>query len=382
MTELFSDLGLDVSLVKALKAEKITIPTDVQKKAVPQIKLNKDVIIHSPTSTGKTLAYLLPVFEKIQKPSKEMQVIILAPTHELAIQIHRQIERLSANSDLPVYSALIVGGVNINRQIDNLKSKPQIVVGSPGRILELIQKRKIKAHTVKTLIIDEADRLIDNKNIDPVLGVLKTLLKERQIITASASMPPKIIETAEKMMNNAVLIKSGGKQAVPDVISHIYLKAEQRDKIDFLKKLIKNINPSKAVVFVNKPGSIDNLTSKLKFNGLNAESLQGSSFKKNRKKVMDDFRSGKLNILVASDIAARGLQMDGITHIFNMDIPEKPNEYLHRAGRTGRNNQKGLVLSLVTLHEIPFLKNIQRELKIKIYEKVYYKGEIRNPDKY
>ena len=381
MTELFSDLGLDVSLVKALKAEKITIPTDVQIKAVPQIKLNKDVIIHSPTSTGKTLAYLLPVFEKIQKPSKEMQVIILAPTHELAIQIHRQIERLSANSDLPVYSALIVGGVNINRQIDNLKSKPQIVVGSPGRILELIQKRRIKAHTVKTLIIDEADRLIDKKNIEPVLGVLKTLLKERQIITASASMPPKIIETAEKMMNSAVLIKSGGKQAVPDIISHIYLKAEQRDKIDFIKKLIKNINPSKAVVFVNKPGSIDNLTSKLKFNGINAESLQGSSFKKNRKKVMDDFRSGKLNILVASDIAARGLQMDGITHIFNMDIPEKPNEYLHRAGRTGRNSQPGLVLSLATVQEIPFLKNIQKELRIKITEKYYYKGEIRNPDK-
>lgn len=381
MTELFSDLGLDVSLVKALKAEKITIPTDVQIKAVPQIKLNKDVIIHSPTSTGKTLAYLLPVFEKIQKPSKEMQVIILAPTHELAIQIHRQIERLSANSDLPVYSALIVGGVNINRQIDNLKSKPQIVVGSPGRILELIQKRKIKAHTVKTLIIDEADRLIDKKNIEPVLGVLKTLLKERQIITASASMPPKIIETAEKMMNSAVLIKSGGKQAVPDIISHIYLKAEQRDKIDFIKKLIKNINPSKAVVFVNKPGSIDNLTSKLKFNGINAESLQGSSFKKNRKKVMDDFRSGKLNILVASDIAARGLQMDDITHIFNMDIPEKPNEYLHRAGRTGRNSQPGLVLSLATVQEIPFLKNIQKELRIKITEKYYYKGEIRNPDK-
>ena len=381
MTELFSDLGLDVSLVKALKAEKITIPTDVQIKAVPQIKLNKDVIIHSPTSTGKTLAYLLPVFEKIQKPSKEMQVIILAPTHELAIQIRRQIERLSANSDLPVYSALIVGGVNINRQIDNLKSKPQIVVGSPGRILELIQKRKIKAHTVKTLIIDEADRLIDKKNIEPVLGVLKTLLKERQIITASASMPPKIIETAEKMMNSAVMIKSGDKQAVPDIISHIYLKAEQRDKIDFIKKLIKNINPSKAVVFVNKPGSIDNLTSKLKFNGINAESLQGSSFKKNRKKVMDDFRSGKLNILVASDIAARGLQMDGITHIFNMDIPEKPNEYLHRAGRTGRNSQPGLVLSLATVQEIPFLKNIQKELRIKITEKYYYKGEIRNPDK-
>ena len=378
MSEFFSDLGLDSSLLKALKAENITIPTDIQKKAIPQLILNKDVIIHSPTATGKTLSYLLPLFEKIREPSKEMKAFILAPTHELAIQIQRQIERLSENSSLPVFSVPIIGSANIKRQIESLKSKPQIVVGSPGRILELIQKKKIKAHTVKTVIIDEADRLLDKKNIDSVQGILKTMLKERQLVTASASMPQKIIDTAKSIMNDPLLVRAAAKQAVPESISHIYFKTEQRDKIDFLKRLIKNINPIKAVVFINSPGSIDNLTAKLKYNSLNAESLHGTNIKKDRKKVMDDFRSGKLNILVASDIAARGLQMDGITHIFNMDIPEKPNDYLHRSGRTGRNSMEGIVISLVTSRELPFLKNIQKELKINIPEKVYYRGEIQD----
>ena len=298
MSELFSDLGLDSSLLKALKAENITIPTDIQKKAIPQLILNKDVIIHSPTATGKTLSYLLPLFEKIREPSKEMKAFILAPTHELAIQIQRQIERLSENSSLHVFSVPIIGSANIKRQIESLKSKPQIVVGSPGRILELIQKKKIKAHTVKTVIIDEADRLLDKKNIDSVQGILKTMLKERQLVTASASMPQKIIDTAKSIMNDPLLVRAAAKQAVPESISHICFKTEQRDKIDFLKRLIKNINPIKAVVFINSPVSIDNLTAKLKYNSLNAESLHGTNIKKDRKKVMDDFRSGKLNILV------------------------------------------------------------------------------------
>ena len=380
MSELFSDTGLDSSLLKALKAENITAPTEIQKKAIPELMLNKDVIIHSPTATGKTLAYLLPLFEKIKEPSKEMKAVILAPTHELAIQIQRQIERLSENSGLAVLSVPVIGGANIKRQIESLKSKPQIVVGSPGRILELIQKKKIKAHTVKTVIIDEADRLMDNKNIDSVQGILKTMLKERQIVIASASMPQKIIDTAKAIMRGPHIIRAAAEQAVPESISHFYFKTEQRDKIDFLKRLIKNINPPKAVVFLNSPGSIDNLTSKLKYNGLKAESLHGTNIKQDRKKVMDDFRSGKLKILVASDIAARGLQMDGITHVFNMDIPEKPNDYLHRAGRTGRNSMEGIVISLVTFRELPFLKNIQKELKIRIPEKVYYKGEIQDPE--
>jgi superfamily II DNA/RNA helicase len=292
------------------------------------------------------------------------------------IQIQRQIESLSKNSLVPVLSFPIIGSANINRQIENLKKKPQIIVGTPGRILELIQKKKIKAHTVQTVIIDEADRLMDINNIEGVQGIIKYLLKERQLIIVSATMPPTIVDIAKKIMRDPVLITSERKQRIPEHIYHIYLTTEQRDKIETLKKLINNINPEKAIVFINNVDQIDNLAGKLKYNRIKAESLHGTIQKKDRKKVMDDFRSGKIKVLIASDIAARGLQMEGIPIVFNMDIPEKSNEYLHRAGRTGRNNQEGLVISLAAAYEIQSLKKIEKDLKIKIEKKVYYNGQI------
>ena len=376
MGETFENLGISPLLIKALKAEKINNPTDIQINSVPVIIPGRDVIMHSPTGTGKTLAYLLPLFETIKLPAKELKAIIIAPTHELVIQIQRQIERLSANSGINVTSTPIIGGANITRQTEKLKTKPQIIVGSPGRILELIQKKKIRPHTVKTLIIDEADRLLDINNITPVLGVIKTLLKQRQLIIASATMPAEVIETAKGLMNNPSLIKSGKEASVPELISHIFFRTEQRDKIDLLKKLIKSINPGKALVFINSTGGIDNLTSKLRYSGIKAESLHGTNFKKDRKKVMDDFRGGKLQVLIASDIAARGLQMDGITHVFNMDIPEKPDDYLHRAGRTGRNSTEGTAVSIATADEIRLLKKTEKELKIIIENRVYFEGRI------
>lgn len=376
MQEQFISLGLDLSLIKALKIENITIPTDVQTRAIPQISSGIDVIMQSATSTGKTLAYLLPLFEKIKVPSKELQAIIIAPTHELVIQIQRQIESLSKNSQVSILSFPIIGSANIARQIENLKKKPQIVVGTPGRILELIQKKKMKAHTVQTVIIDEADRLMDINNIEVVQGIIKYLLKDRQLIIVSATMPDAIIDAAKKIMRDPVLIKSEGQQRIPEQIYHIYLTTEQRDKIETLIKLIKNINPEKAIVFINSVGQIDNLAGKLKYSRIKTESLHGSIQKKDRKKVMDDFRSGKINVLVASDIAARGLQMPGIPIVFNVDIPENSNDYLHRAGRTGRNSQEGVVISLVTDYELQSLKKIEKDLKIHIEKKVYYKGRI------
>lgn len=380
MAESFKDLGLDQSLVGALEIEKITIPTDIQSRVVPEINLNRDVIMQSETGTGKTLAYLLPLFEKIRKNPVEMKAVILAPTHELVIQIQRQMERLSQNSGLAVRSTPIIGGANITRQIEKLKDKPQVIAGSPGRILELIQKNKIKAHTIQTLILDEADRLLDAHNIAPVLGIIKSLRKERQIIIASATMPQNIIDTAKKMMLNPVLIRSESGESVPGTISHIYINSDQRDKIELLKKLIKNIEPPKALIFLNSVDQIDNLTRKLQFHGIRAESLHGTDKKLNRKQVMDDFRSGRLRILIASDIAARGLQMDGIMFVFNMDIPETSKDYLHRAGRTGRNGLKGTVVSLAAVYEIPSLKKIEKELKIKIENKCLFKGKIADQD--
>jgi superfamily II DNA/RNA helicase len=366
MSELFQNMGLDPILISALEKEQITNPTDIQSKVVLEIKLNKDLIFQSPTASGKTLAYILPLFERLKESPKEMKTIILAPTHELVIQIHRQIERLSENSGLAIKSIPLIGGANVHRQIDKLKTRPQILVGSPGRILELIEKKKIKSQKIEVIILDEVDQLLDMNNSPSVLKIIKRIPRERQFIASSATLPGNIIKILGTLSLDFSLIKSEEGETIPDSISHSYILTEQRDKIQSLRKMIFSEKPVKALVFLNNVALIDNLISKLEFHGIKAQDLHGANQKLDRKKVMSDYKSGKLKILVASDIAARGLQMDGITHIFNMDIPEKSKDYLHRAGRTGRNGMAGSVISLATDREAVFLKKIERELKIKI----------------
>lgn len=374
MEQLFETMELNKSLVDALKKVNITVPTEIQTKVIPEAKQNKDLIIQSETGTGKTLAYLLPLFEKLATDKKEMQAIVLVPTHELAIQVERQIEMLSQNSDLKATSTPIIGDVNILRQIEKLKQKPHIIVGTAGRILELIQKKKISAHTIKTIIIDEADRLLDDSYIDGTKAVIKTTLKERQIIMCSASISARTIERAKLQMKEPLIIKSTPKLQVPDTIEHLYFVAEQRDKIDVLRKLIRMINPQKAIAFCGSGNDIIETTEKLIFHKINAESIHGSNVKLDRKKTMEDFKSGKLQILVASDIAARGLDIEGVSHIFNLDIPERSMEYLHRAGRTGRNGNTGMTISIATEKEIEFIKQYEKELNIKITPKSMFNG--------
>ena len=239
MVESFESMGLNTTLVDALKKENITEPTDIQKRVIPEVVKGKDIIAQSGTGTGKTLAYLLPLFGKLKAELKEMQAIILCPTHELAVQIIRQIERLSQNSEIKLRGATIIGNVNIDRQIEKLKEKPHIIVGTPGRILELIKKRKISAHTIKTIIIDEADRLMDENNVENVKAVIKSTLKERQIIACSATVP-KTVETAIlEQMKDGEVIRIEEKLSVPDTISHMYFLAEKRDKIEVLRKLVR-----------------------------------------------------------------------------------------------------------------------------------------------
>ncbi len=372
----FDSLGLRATLVDALKNENITVPTDVQEKAIPQALKNRDLIVQSETGTGKTLAFLLPLFEKLDFSKKEMQAIVLVPTHELAIQILRQIERLAGNSDLKANAAPIIGNVNIDRQIEKLKEKPHILVGSPGRILELIKKKKISAHTVKTIVIDEADRLMDDNNAETVKAVIKSTLKERQLMMFSASITNDTVKRASELMKEPEIIRSSQSIVVPDQIRHFCFVAEERDKIEVLRKLVRIMNPEKAIVFVSQGKEIEILAEKLKYHGLKAESIHGASIKLDRKKTMEDFRSGKLQLLVSSDLAARGLHIEGVTHIFNLYMPENAKDYLHRAGRTGRSGNAGNAVSIVTEREIPLIRMYEKVLKIDIAARAMYKGEI------
>lgn len=376
MINTFEDLKLNSNLITALKKEGITRPTDIQIETIPLALENKDVIGQSETGSGKTLAYLLPMFEKIDHSKRENQGIILAPTHELVMQIDKEIKLLSENSRIPITSTTIIGEVNIKRQLEKLKEKPHIIVGSPGRVLELIKKKKISAHSVKTIVIDEGDKLLDENNISPIKDIIKSTMKDRQLMVFSATIKERTLNISKDIMKDAEFIKIKDKSIVNPNIKHMYLVTERRDKIEVLRKLIASTKPKRAIVFINRSDEIQITTAKLQYHHIKAFGLYGSASKEERKKSMDDFRNGKIQLLIASDIAARGLDVKGITHIFNLDLPENPKDYIHRAGRTGRAGNLGTSISIVTKEEIALIRKYKKELNIDIEEKCIYKGQL------
>lgn len=376
MTTNFNQLGLDESLVVALKMEGIVDPTAIQFQTIPFILETRDVVGQSETGTGKTLAYLLPIFQKIDTLKRETQVMILTPTHELAMQIQREIEILANNSGLAVTSVAIIGNVNISRQIEKLKEKQHIIVGSSGRILELIQKKKISSQTIKTIVLDEADRLLDENNSKTVKAVLKTTLRRKQLLLFSATLPPAALQRAAELLKDPEVVRVTDKVMIAPTITHMYFLAEQRDKIEVLRKLVRMVTPPRALIFINKSEEIEKMVEQLKFHGLEAESIYGGASKINRRKAMDEFKSGKISLLVASDLAARGLDIKGITHVFNLDLPEDPQLYLHRVGRTGRAGESGIAISIVNSKEVRYIKRLESMYEISINQKEMLQGRI------
>lgn len=371
-----NELGLPLPIINGLQKQKITTPTKVQEAVIEKIRDNKDVIVQSETGSGKTLAYLLPLYEKLLLAERGMKILILVPTHELAMQIHKQVQLLSKNSEVEVTSTTIFGDVNIERQIDNLKKKPQIVIGTTGRILELIKKRKITAHTIQTIVVDEADKMLDKNNIEGVKAVIKSCMRDTQLLMFSASISQATIAEAEKLAKNPEVLKLTEGITIPKNIEHIYFEAEKRDKIELLRKIAKSINPSKAIVFINNVQDIEEATQKLQYHKFRAECIHGSNMKADRKKVIEDFKTGKLQFLIATDIAARGLHFEGVSAVFHLSIPEEPTDYLHRAGRAGRGMEKGLSVSIVTTEEVSKIKAYQKAYQINILAKKMYQGKV------
>lgn len=374
MIKLFEELNMDPSLLNALEKENITTPTPVQRRVIPEMLKNSDLIVQSETGTGKTLAFLLPLYKKIDVSLREMQAIVLVPTHELAIQVQRVIEHLSQNSDVKVTSAPIIGNVNIDRQIVKLKEKPHVIVGSPGRILELIQKKKISAHTIRTIILDEADRLFnDMKNVG---AVVKSTMRDRQLLMFSASISRETEAWGKEIMKDPRVIREEAKLSVPDTIEHICFLSEQREKFDVLRKVVRILDPQKAIVFTSGIEEAVLVTEKLKHHGFAAEDIHGTNRKEERKRALEGFRTGKIKLLIASDIASRGLDIEGVTHIFSMNAPEEPGDYLHRVGRTGRSGKPGVAVSFVAERELQRVRQYEKTFNIKISFKTMYKGNI------
>lgn len=374
----FTELGLNEKLINALAKQNITAPTKIQELVIPEAVQNKDIIGESHTGSGKTLAFLLPLFEKIDTSKREMQALILAPTHELVMQIEHQIKLLAQNSEVPVTSLAVMGDVNIDKQIKKLKDiKPHIIVGSTGRVLDLIKKKKkITAHTIKTIVIDEADNLLDNTSSAMVKDVIKTTMRDRQLMVFSATINSKTLNTAKELMKDPVIFNNKEKQSLNPNIEHCYIEVDPRDKFETLRKLIAAVNPKKALVFVNKGYEINLIKDKLNFHNKSCFAIHKGISKEQRQNALESFRKGKINILVSSDISARGLDIYDITHVINLDFPKSSNEYLHRAGRTARGNQSGYTISLVSNKEKAAIRIYEREFGIEIKKKKLSYGQL------
>lgn len=373
MENTFISTGISQNLIDALKKQNITVPTKIQTVCIKPILEGADVIGCSETGSGKTLAYLLPLFMKINKDEISNQAVIVSPTHELAIQIFKVIEKLSADSGSGITSAQCIGGANIIRQIDKLKKRPHIIVGTAGRILELIDKGKISAE-IATLIIDEADKMLDDMNFDMLLKLVKKLKRiNRQTVLFSASINKDTVKRAGAITKNAQFIKTSQAPVINPDIVHCFLECDQRDKITVLRKIYSAV-AGRALVFINADNNVAELAGKLSFHKLKVEALHGRFKKFERKQALENFRKGASRFLISSDIAARGLDIRDVDMVINLDIPEVELDYLHRSGRTARAGAKGVAISIVTPFEQKVLLKYSKNLKFDLLKASITKG--------
>ena len=371
----FSELGTTPPLIAALAKQHITEPTPIQCLAIPAVADGKDVYIHAETGSGKTLAYLLPLFARLELKQDITQVVIIAPTHELAIQIQRQACDLAQNSGMPVRTLLLIGGTSLERQVEKLKKKPHIAVGSPGRIRELIEMGKLKAHTFKVVVLDEADVLLGQECLEATRKIVLAAPKGRQLVFASATEELQSSEEASSLAPDHVVLQTEPAPVNPN-IEHLYLVCEERDKPDVLRRMIHAMSPERALVFVHRNVTAETVAAKLAHHKIRATDLHGAFAKADRKKAMDDFRSGHATVMIASDVAARGLDIAGVTHIFNLDAPSQSKAYIHRVGRTARAGASGTAVSLFTEPETRLVRRYQQELGLELTEVRLREGRV------
>lgn len=374
--EKFGKIELDDDMIKALKAQNIKKLTKVQEAVYDDILNHKDLIVQSETGSGKTLAYLMPLYEKYKEIERTNKIIIVVPTQELALQVHRQIELLSANSGREIHSVALFGNVNMERQVKALRDKPMIVVGTALRITELIKKRKIAAHNVKTIVLDEADKLLDKKSVDSVKALIKCTMKDRQLLLFSASMPSSVVKAAEGLSPDIKKVRISDKEKIPKNIEHLYVVVKRNERIEMLRKIISAYKKKKAIIFINGKHDIELASAKLKYHHYPVEAVYGGVTKQERQRAIEGFRHNKIKYLIATDIAARGLHFNDVDMVVQIKLPEEANDYLHRAGRTGRNGSKGICISIVTENEGPHLMKFAAKLGFNPVEIFLRNGKI------
>lgn len=371
----FSNLGLKESIIQILSKLDISTPSLIQQKTIPEVLQNKNVVFESETGTGKTFAYLLPLIQNLENcKSNEDKIIILAPTYELASQI-----KLTASQVTSLKASLFIGGTPIKRLIEVLKDKPQIIIGNPSRILELIHLKKLKTSNVRALVLDEADRLVSVEIADETKKLISTIPCDAQFIACTATLNQNTKHTLKGLFSNLSEIILPKEDILSKKITHYALFAESRDKISTLKSFILAENPEKLLVFTSRADQVENIAQKLQYKKVDCMALHAKTDKKERKAAIDRFRNGKCRILITSDLASRGLDIPGITHIVQMDLPSNEDFFVHRSGRTARAGKSGINVVIGDEYEMRKYAALEKKFGLKVYPKMLYKGKLVNP---
>lgn len=357
MTTEFIQLGLQSQLVQAVSDLGYITPTPIQSKIIPLMLDGQDVIGQAQTGTGKTAAFVLPILQTLKPGQRGIQALVLVPTRELAMQVAEATREYGSHLNVRVLT--VYGGQPYGQQIGRLRQGVDIVVGTPGRLLDLIEKGELDLSCVRTVVLDEADEMLSMGFIDDIEEILSTSPSERQTALFSATIPPKISRMANKYMHSPQSITIESKHLTVDAIEHQYCLVNEKEKLAVLTRLFEVEAITSALIFVRTRVGTGELVNELMGRGFSAEALNGDLAQQTREQVLNRFRRNQTTVLVATDMAARGLDIDDISHVFNYDLPEDPELYVHRVGRTGRAGKTGIAISLLTAKELWRLRRIE-----------------------
>lgn len=357
----FSELGLSEGIVNTLTEIGYEQPTPIQEQTIKLALEGRDVLGQAQTGTGKTAAFGLPTIEKIDASNPAIQALVIAPTRELAVQGQEELFRFGKSKGLKVRT--VFGGSSIEKQIKGLKAGAHIVVGTPGRLVDLIKRKAIKLDQLETLILDEADEMLNMGFLEDIHFIIEKTPEARQTLLFSATMPNDIKKIGVKFMKNPEHIKIAAKEMTADRIDQYFVKTKEFEKFDVLTRLLDVERPELAIVFGRTKRRVDELIRGLKLRGYRAEGMHGDLDQNKRLAVLRDFKAGHIDVLVATDVAARGLDVSGVTHVYNYDITQDQESYVHRIGRTGRAGKSGRSVTFVSYNEMGYLRAIENMTK-------------------
>jgi len=354
----FYEMGLSHPVVQATTNMGFEETTPIQEQAIPAALAGQDIIGQAQTGTGKTTAFGIPLVEKINANNGKTQGIVICPTRELAVQVAEELNKIGQFKGvraLPIY-----GGQDINRQIRSLKNRPQIIVGTPGRLMDHMRRKTVRLDQIEMVVLDEADEMLNMGFLEDIENILKEIPLERQTLLFSATMPKQIQILANQFLKDPKLIKVKTKEVTVPSIEQYYYELHEKQKFDVLCRLLDIQSPELAIIFGRTKRRVDELFEALNKRGYSAEGIHGDLTQARRDSVLRHFKEGIIDILVATDVAARGLDISGVTHVYNFDIPQDPESYVHRIGRTGRIGKTGFAVTFVTPRELSHLKLIEQ----------------------